>query len=834
MAEDPRFLLHFKTLAKFKEKLADGTISENRHLVFIKDEKLVWCRGVYYADASKLDNFNSYYNDWSVAQSDANTITITLKGNQWNSTTRKWEAISKPLTLNAATGSIAGLMSAQDKRQLDIINTANFELTAPTTTATNVILHTKRTNVNTETNNIADSETVTVRTLPAVTQSTAGVMIAADKLAIDNLKSLGSFSHINDSSTFSRTATNVNLNYSCKSVDNVSSDAPTVHSQPIGAASSTLAGVMIASDKVYLDSLHTATVGSATRPVYINAGTITAGTYSFGNASGNAPISNGTVNTNLNADLLDGLHHSAFARADQDPVVDLNNVNGKGIMTNTANANATTARHYPIAEAGTLFYGTAAYSSANQIYGTYNTNRWFVRGGGGSATTKTDWKELLHTGNYSTTLDGRYYTESEIDSKISTINSTISTNKSTMDSHISNKSNPHAVTKAQVGLGNVTNESKATMFTSPTFTGTPTAPTAAASTNTTQVATTAFVQSAINAKAYSLPLAANGTRGGVQVGYSTNGKNYAVQLSGEKMYVNVPWTDTNTTYSNATQSSSGLMSSTDKAKLDGIASSANNYSLPLMTSSVRGGAKIGFTTNATNRNYAVQLSNEQMYVNVPWTNTTYSNASSSAAGLMSATDKAKLDGIASGANAYSLPLASSSTRGGVKIGYTANGKNYPVQLSDEKMYVNVPWTDTNTNTTYSAGDGLSLSSTTFSINFGRANTWTGYQNFTGGAGNSSDIRFKTNIVPVNNVLDKILKLDIFNYIWNKAGEPEENTFGVSAQQLEELGNEFAKLVHIRDDEDKTRSVEYNKLSVLAIKAIQELYKEIVELKKVSK
>ena len=44
---------------------------------------------------------------------------------------------------------------------------------------------------------------------------------------------------------------------------------------------------------------------------------------------------------------------------------------------------------------------------------------------------------------------------------------------------------------------------------------------------------------------YSLPLAANGTRGGVQIGYTQSGKNYPVALSGEKMYVNVPWTDTN-------------------------------------------------------------------------------------------------------------------------------------------------------------------------------------------------------------------------------------------------------------------------------------------------
>lgn len=124
--------------------------------------------------------------------------------------------------------------------------------------------------------------------------------------------------------------------------------------------------------------------------------------------------------------------------------------------------------------------------------------------------------------------------------------------------------------------------------------------------------------------------------GGIKVGYTTSGKNYKVQLdSSGNAYVNVPWTDNNTTYNQATADTLGLV-------------------------------KIGYVSNG--KNYAVLLDNGKMYVNVPWTdsNTTYTQATSDKLGL-------------------------------VKIGYSANGKNYPVALDGNgKMYVNVPWTDTNT------------------------------------------------------------------------------------------------------------------------------------------
>ena len=112
----------------------------------------------------------------------------------------------------------------------------------------------------------------------------------------------------------------------------------------------------------------------------------------------------------------------------------------------------------------------------------------------------------------------------------------------------------------------------------------------------------------------------------------------------------------NTTYNNATTSVAGLMSASDKTKLDGIAIGANNYSLPTASATVKGGIKVG--TNLSINSDGVLSA----------TDTKYSAATTSTAGLMSAADKAKLDGIAAQANKYSLPTASASTLGGVKIG----------------------------------------------------------------------------------------------------------------------------------------------------------------------
>ena len=202
-----------------------------------------------------------------------------------------------------------------------------------------------------------------------------------------------------------------------------------------------------------------------------------------------------------------------------------------------------------------------------------------------------------------------------------------------------------------------------------------------------------------------LEVATSETLGGVKLGYSQNNKNYPVILdSDNKAYVNVPWTDNNTTYNEASITASGLMSSADKVKLNSIENNANNYSLPVTTKDNLGGIKVGYSQN--NKNYPVQLdSDNKAYVNVPWAdnNTTYNEATPTASGLMSSADKVKLNSIAENANNYTLPVTSDGNLGGIKVGYEQNGKNYPVLLDkDNKAYVNIPWTDNNTTYTLSS------------------------------------------------------------------------------------------------------------------------------------
>lgn len=237
-AEDPRFLLHFKTLAKFNEKLADGTVSADKHLVFIKDAKQVWFKGTYYVDSVKMDGITDFYNGWSITQSSATTLTITLTGKRWNANTRAWEAISKPLSVNSVTQSVAGLMSAADKVKLDGLNINNvsnisFSSDAAKVTAT----------ISKDNGNAADTSTTV--NLPVASSTSAGSMSATDKIELDRI-STANFAL----GAVTPTASTVGI---AASKTTISSGASAANNITLPAATQSVAGVMTAADKVKLD-----------------------------------------------------------------------------------------------------------------------------------------------------------------------------------------------------------------------------------------------------------------------------------------------------------------------------------------------------------------------------------------------------------------------------------------------------------------------------------------------------------------------------------------------------------------------------------------------------
>lgn len=149
----------------------------------------------------------------------------------------------------------------------------------------------------------------------------------------------------------------------------------------------------------------------------------------------------------------------------------------------------------------------------------------------------------------------------------------------------------------------------------------------------------------------SLKKATSTTLGGIKVGTNLN-----IDTDGVLSAVD-------TTYNDATQTVHGLMSTTDKIKLDCIEDNANNYSLPTASSSTLGGVKVGTNLNIDTN------------------------------GVLSATDTLYTNGSG---------LKLNDTKFSVNTDYTTSGRNYKVQVDNASggLFVNVPWTDTDTDTHY--------------------------------------------------------------------------------------------------------------------------------------
>lgn len=130
----------------------------------------------------------------------------------------------------------------------------------------------------------------------------------------------------------------------------------------------------------------------------------------------------------------------------------------------------------------------------------------------------------------------------------------------------------------------------------------------------------------------------------------------------------------------ATTTANGLMSAADKAKLDSVQASANAYVHPasgVVAGSYRSvtvdgdGHVTGGSNPTTLNDYGITDAAPSSHVGAG--GTAHESASPTMAGFMSASDKAKLDGIASGANSYVHPTSDGSNHVPA-TGTASNGK----------------------------------------------------------------------------------------------------------------------------------------------------------------
>ena len=201
-------------------------------------------------DKTELDRINTANFALGAVTPAASTVGIAAsKTNVTDGTTA-----ANNITLPAATQSAAGVLSAADKTKVDRITGTNHVISQPTTTATSRVI--TITGIN-PTDNKAVSSSIT---LPEVSETQAGLASASDRKTLNAIKTLGRSSHLKDDNCWTRTASNVAINFTCTDVSGNSTDTDTKseHSVNIGAASSTLAGVMTSTDKTELDRITTA------------------------------------------------------------------------------------------------------------------------------------------------------------------------------------------------------------------------------------------------------------------------------------------------------------------------------------------------------------------------------------------------------------------------------------------------------------------------------------------------------------------------------------------------------------------------------------------------
>lgn len=330
-------------------------------------------------------------------------------------------------------------------------------------------------------------------------------------------------------------------------------------------------------------------------------------------------------------------------------------------------------------------------------------------------------------------------------------------NASDLTAHTGNTSNPHSVTKSQVGLGNVENKSSATIRGELTKTNVTTALGYTPYTQTEIDDLLAKKVDAVSGKGLStndytttektkLSGIATGAEvnqnafSNIKVGDTTvaaDAKTDTLTLAGSNVTITPDATNDKITFAVADGSTSakGLVqltnstssTSTTTAATPSSVKSAYDLANTAKTNAATAQTKadsaytlaeskadslsdLGITATATELNYMDGVtSNVQTQLNGKASSAV---ATTSANGLMTSAMVTKLNGIAEGANKYSLPTASSSTLGGVKTTSTVTSNSGYTACP---IISGVPYYK-DTNTTYSLGS-FGITATSAELNY---------------------------------------------------------------------------------------------------------------------
>lgn len=228
-----------------------------------------------------------------------------------------------------------------------------------------------------------------------------------------------------------------------------------------------------------------------------------------------------------------------------------------------------------------------------------------------------------------------------------------------LNRHISNKQNPHSVTKEQIGLSNVTNDIQLKESDAGK-------PNGIATLDSTGKVLESQLPDAVTYAA-NLPDnivgggKATAAENGIILSLDTKNKENGSVSSKDILIPNADGTKTD---------GSGLMLNSDKTKLDSIKATNTTFITDIKFVNSKYGLQMYYyLCNLNNTSYTG-------YKTIPLASTTTN-------GIMSSADKVKLDSLSN----YTLPTADSSTLGGIKIGSGLNIDSNGTVSVDNKLYI---------------------------------------------------------------------------------------------------------------------------------------------------